>query len=1449
MSTGLEIAVIGLAGRFPGAADADAYWRNLRDGVDGITRFTSDEAMTWGVPAAVARDAGFVGAHGILTEADCFDHQFFGLNPREAAVRDPQHRVFLECCHAALEDAGYDPQRMSGLVGVFAGSSENDYLHHNVLRNPGVIAGYGSYQASVANLADFLATTVSYHLGLRGPSLNLRTACSTSLVAVHLACQALLAGACDAAIAGGVSLRLPNRRGYVYSEGHILSPDGLCRAFSDDAAGAIAGDGVGAVVLKRLADALADGDRIDAVVLGSAMNNDGHDKAGFTAPGLSGQAEVIRAAHLAAGITADEVGYVEAHGTGTPVGDPIEVGALNQAFGDLPRGSCLIGSVKTNIGHLDAAAGIAGFLKAVLAVRHAAIPPSLHFRQANPAIDFAAGPFAVAAALSAWPKGRPRIAGVSSYGMGGTNAHVIVGEAPTTSVVAPMVTPRLFMLSARSAEAADRLAVTTAEAMAASDAPEPAAAARTLATGRPRFTHRRVAVAATAAEAALRLRAAIAGRAGEQSRRVALLLPGQGAQHGRMAAGLRRDDPVVRDAWREACAALTPHLGLDLSRVVDATDADAHLRETALAQPALLALHWALAARWRAWGVTIDALVGHSIGEISAAAIAGALSLSDAARLVALRGRLMQAMPPGVMLAVPLPLARLRALAGGGVAVAAENAAELGVLSGPAEAIAAIEAHLVAEGVAAKRLHTSHAFHSPAMAPIAAQLRECVAGLAWRQPQIAIASTVTATWVDAATLANPEHWIANALQPVRFAAALDLLLAAPNRVLVEAGPPVLTGLARRAPGFAGEHLAVASLPSVTSDGDDRVTVLEALGRLWCAGVEPDIEAAFPAACTRTRLPTYPFARNRHWIEPATADSAPAKGGRLPLARWFTRPGWRTAGPPIATNVGPLLLIDDRGGLAEALAKRLVARGERVHRLAVDSASPDDHERVAATMQELGIATVVDCRPLDAVGDPTDPVAADHALAVAVTGPLLLAQSVARRPGLRLRLVMVTANACAVLGDDLLHPALATAHGPARVLPQEFAGWRSTAIDLDRRPGAADALDRLASEALGPLDVPLVALRGAARLVEDHVAVALPTAEGAPVDVTGAWLITGGLGGIGLTLAAALVARGVRGLALLGRGGVGDDPARSAAVAALEAAGARVVVLAADIADPVATRAALDAARAALGRVVGVVHAAGVADDRMLAAKEPADWQRVFAPKLRGTATLLAAFGDQPPATVVFASSLASALGGIGRADYCGANATLDAYAHWLRQRGVRAVAIGWDGWRDVGMATRLPAPDHLRDVMADLMADAIAPSEGAEVFLRALAGDEAQVLVSTRDFTTLARSFAEFTRTRVDAPAAQSGAGREGLERAYVLPATDAERAVAEAWQEMLGVSPIGAEDDFFELGGHSLLATQVASRLRTRLAVEVPLRALLTTPTVRGWAALFAATRDEVEL
>jgi acyl transferase domain-containing protein len=1029
-----DIAIIALSGRFPGAADPEALWNLLLQGREGISRFTPAEMLEAGATAAEIARPGHVPAGGVLDDVAGFDAGFFGFTPAEATLLDPQQRLFLECAWEALERAGIDPADYDGRIGTYAGAGNPVYLWENLLPNPAVRAAQGRYALTLATDKDMLAVRTAYKLGLRGPAVGVQTACSTSLVAVHLACQALIAGDCDMALAGGVSLGVLARRGYLYEEGMILSPDGHCRAFDAAAAGTVPASGVALLLLARATEAVERGDPILGIIRGSAINNDGRRKIGFTAPSSDGQAEVVRDALAVAGLEPADIGLVEAHGTGTGLGDPVEIAGLAEIFATVP-GPVALGALKANLGHLDSAAGAAGLIKAVLALNHGTIPPHPALTLPNPKLGLEKTPFRLSATPQPWQG--PRRAGVSAFGIGGTNAHVVVEAAPAPVPVPPAPGSFILPLSARSPAGLEALAHALADRLEGPDAPPLGDVAFTLAKGRRSWLCRHAMVVTDREQAVARLRGTITPTAPVPGARPFLLFPGQGSQYPGQGRELYATEPTYRAAIDRVADLLQPRLGFDIRPLMlppagGEAAVEPALRETVATQAALFATGWALAQLWAEKGVTPVGLMGHSIGELVAATLAGVWSLEEAAGIVATRARAMQDCPRGAMLSVPLALDALRPLLPPDVEPAVIEKART-VVGGPEASLSALAATLEAQGVTALRLRTSHAFHTTAVGPAAAALTRHVAGVALRAPTLPFISNLTGDWITAEQATDPAYWGQQLLSPVCLSAGLEKLLAEPGAVLLELGPGLSLGNAARQLGPNPPPL-VASLPGARDGGDAAIAFLEGLGRLWSLGVVP--AAALVRAGRRVPLPTTPFDRIRCWIDAVPEAKLPA-----PRRDRFHVPVWRPTPLPVAGDAGSLLLLADPGTLGDDLAAGLAAAGWQVRR---------QEDR---SIDALAAALTVRAWDVVLFGWGLEQPAATNGEGLGRLPLLLQVGAALADAGAGGRLIIPTQGAAAIGVERVASPAHAALFGAARVLSVEIPGLVARCVDLAGDPAA------------------------------------------------------------------------------------------------------------------------------------------------------------------------------------------------------------------------------------------------------------------------------------------------------------------------------------------------------------------------------------------------------------
>jgi len=1506
------IAIIGMGGRFPQARDVNEFWQRLRDGEECFTTFSVEDLEAAGVDRSILDDPAYVNTRGVIEDIDLFDAAFFGYTPREAEIMDPQQRLFLECAWESLERAGYAPATYPGLIGVYAGLSINSYLVSNLQPNRDLMRLVGGFQVMIGNDKDHMPTHVSYKLNLRGPSINVQSACSTSLVAVSLACQGLLNYQCDMALAGGVSVLVPQKVGYYYQENGILSPDGHCRAFDAEARGTVGGSGLGIVVLKRLQDALKDGDHIHAVIRGSAINNDGNAKVGYTAPGVTGQAEVIALAHALADVDVETISYIETHGTGTRLGDPIEMAALTQAFraSTDAKGFCAVGSVKTNIGHLDTAAGVAGLIKTVLAMEHRLLPPSLHFENPNPEIDFASSPFYVNTTLAEWPAGRtPRRAGVSSFGIGGTNAHVVVEEAPVVEPSGPARPQHLLVLSARTGTALE--AATTRLAGHLKQHPDTnlADVAYTLQVGRTPFPHRRMLVCDTLDSAVAALsggdpRQLLTSAEEPRTRSVAFMFPGQGSQYANMGATLYATEQTFREQVDLCAGLLAPHIGLDIRTLLypkeeEIAEAEQQLGQTKFTQPALFVIEYALAKLWMEWGIRPAAMIGHSIGEYVAACLAGVFSLPDALRLVALRGKMVQVLPPGAMLSVPLPESEVRPLLSRDLSLAAINAPALCTVSGATEAVALLAEELSARGVTSRRLHTSHAFHSAMMEPMLADFSAEVAKTNRKPPTLPYLSNVTGTWITAQLATDPAYWTRHLRQTVRFAQGITDLAQTPDQILLEVGPGhTLSTLARQQVDQDGNPLVFSSLPPAGDRQSDITSMLRTVGQLWLSGQQVDWQG-FSKHQRRQRviLPTYPFERQRYWVDPpqeagnAKKPAAVHKSRRL--EEWFYSPSWKRSTRPrphLSSNPGSRWLVfADQCGVGDRIAGRLCSGGEHVFTVTpgeqfartgektytLNPHRRDDYAMLLADLYTRGGIPdhIVHCWSVtedDAPpGGRVDFAAAQH---LGFYSLLFLTQALSER-GVSdpLNITVMSNGIWDVTGQEALCPEKATVLGACKVIAQEYTYISCRAIDIATNETTLndDLRDSLIAEITADVGEVVIAYRGGYRWVQAVEPLALPPVEESPWRHRGVYLITGGLGGIGLILAEHLARQASARLVLLGRSKLPerdeweellrtqdshDDRVRViGAIQALEELGAQVMPVSADVADEAEMSGVLDRIYSEFGELHGVIHAAGgSANDsfRTISASDRESCERQFRPKVHGLLVLDNLLRGRKLDFCLLFSSLSSVLGGIGFATYSAANIFMDAFVDQRRraENGTTWISVNWEGWR---MSEAQPSKSGSQE--STLVKLALAPSEGAEALTRIVATNEpGRVIVSTGDLETRIDQWTKLESLRrpelVEADVALSAHSRPKLQTPYVAPRNEVEEQIAGIWQVLLGVGEVGIYDNFYELGGHSLLAIQLLSRIRDAYKVEVPIQHFFGAPTVADLTEYVESARQKAE-
>ncbi|MDD9938436.1 MAG: SDR family NAD(P)-dependent oxidoreductase [Myxococcales bacterium] len=1364
-----DIAIVGISLRVPGAHTTGEFWSNLRDGVESISRFTDEDLLAAGETPEKLRNPAYVRAGGVLDGMESFDGEFFGFSPKECAILDPQHRHFTECCWEALEDAGHVPDSFEGQIGLFAGCGMGSYFYFNVCTNRELLDTVGMFLLRhTGNDKDFLSTRVSYLLDLKGPSVNVQTACSTSLVAVHLACQSLLTGECDMALAGGVTIEFPHRLGYLYREGEVLSPAGPCPACARRAGGPVFGSGAGVVTLRRLEDAIADGDHIYSVIRGSAVNNDGARKVGYLAPSVDGQASAMTEAHEVACVDPATITYIECHGTGTYMGDPIEISALTQAFRQQTEdtGFCRIGSVKTNIGHLDTAAGVVSLIKASLALQHKQIPPSLNFEKPNPTIDFERTPFVVNDALSDWSDERgPRRAGINSLGVGGTNAHVVVEEAPERPAADTTEHHHeLLLLSARNNSALDGNSQRLAAFLRDNPDVNLADVAHTLRVGRKAFDRRRVVAVRDVEEAIEVLEANDPRRVfnhtpveGDAS--VAFMFSGGGSQYPRMAADLYERYPVFKEHLDRGLVALQERTGYDFRQLFFAPEdeleeAAIEFEKTPRQLPGIFIVEYALAQLWRSWGIEPEVMIGHSVGENTAACLAGVIGFDDCLGLVILRGELVEKAPAGAMLSVQLPPEALEKHLEGDVDLATVNGPELCVASGSVEAVDALEQKLAEAEVEMRRLPIPVAGHSRMLDPILGEFRTYLQGVELSPPQLPFISNRTGQPITDEQAQSPDYWVEHLRHTVRFADGIDTLMQTPGRVLIEIGPgQTLCSLARQHPGARAGAQVFPTLRHKDDTIADDAFFLSSLGRAWASGVEIDLGRLHEGENRqRLSLPTYAFSHRPYFIEPTKLAQVGEDLENLAriedVTDWGSRPVWIQRPPEPATREQPgawLVFMDDVG-IGKRLVQRLKDRDLDVVQVFEGDTylKRSDHEYVISPERgRTGYDALV--RDLVASGRALGHIVHlwlvtreerfrpgssffHRNLEDGFHSLLFLAQALGEENVPRpLQLSVISTGMQRVAEEALPYPEKAAVLGPVRVIPREFTGVTCRSIDVElpqrslptlgsiveaiRRPvrGAGAVLDeiggQLESELLSAGDDSVVALRGGARYVQRYEPQTLAelSEPGAGLRQGGTYLITGGLGGLGLNLAEHLAKAARANLVLIGRTslperaewdrwltarGPEDVTSRKMLqIRAIEEAGGEVLTAAADVTNLEQMRDVLQRARDRFGSVHGVFHTAGVVRDELIQLKLESDVEDVFAPKVHGTLVLDALFEDSDLELMVLFSSTSAITGPTGQVDYVAANAFLDAYAQGKAgdsQR--RTLAVNWGIWHQVGMA-------------------------------------------------------------------------------------------------------------------------------------------------------------------
>lgn len=1439
----LQIAIIGMAGRFPGAKNVLEFWHNIKNGVESISFFSDDELENSYIDPVRKNHPDYVKARGILGNIADFDAAFFDINPREAEIMDPQQRLFLECAWEALENAGYTPASFQGQIGIVAGSYHNTYLLNNLYSNPALLELLGGDVVMHGNASDHLATHIAYKLNLKGPSFTIQTACSTSLVAVHQACQSLLVGECDMALAGGVCVSIPEKSGYLYQEGGILSPDGHCHAFDAKAEGTVFGNGLGIVVLKRLDDALAAGDNIVTVIKGSAINNDGSLKVGYMAPSVDGQANVIAQALAISGVEPDSIGYIETHGTGTAMGDTIEVTALNKVYSEATanRNFCALGSVKTNIGHLNAASGIAGLIKSILVLQHKTLPPSLHFENPNPRINFADSPFYVNRKCMEWRAGpTSRRAGLSSFGVGGTNVHMILEEAnlDKTDLV---TSSQLLLLSAKTTDALDSMTANLREYLKNQPDVNLADVAFTLQVGREPFNYRRMAVCKNTEHALQILEnsdlecVATYPVADKSFKKIVFIFAGSGNHYVNMALGLYQDQPLFREQVDHCAAIVKPILGYDLTTILyplldEKERAEQQLQHPAVAEVCWFVIEYALAKLWLSLGVQPQLMIGHGVGEYVAACLAEVFSLEDALRLVVAYGQLTQ------------------------------QSSE----------------HAVAKQVKMIKLN---------------------------EPQIPYFSTFTEELIIASDVTNPDYWVKHSHHRALFSDSLECIFTqiakGSNPLLLEMGPGQLLTLLAKSPLLPTSHyLVYSSLRSLQDKQADREFLLDLLGKLWLTGISINWSLLHNhERRLRIPLPTYPFQRQPYWIEARndsdTNNNKQVGGKNQNILDWFYVPSWQqsalTQTENLFTELKEWLVFANDDAVSNQIIKFLqdniqtvtkVLPGEQFAEIGMGTFMLNPHisshyDALIDALYRTNKAPNKIIHLWNITGHLANKVNENTLVEqehLRFYSLLSLAQALGKQKNpTQIEIYVLTNNMQEVVGGDLQYPEKATVLGPCRVISQEYPSISCSSIDIDV---SADSIipNKIFSSLMREFTVSspdkVVAYRGNYRWVQKFQpwkVNALPT-QSHLLRKNGVYLITGGMGGIGLSLAEYLAENYQAKLVLIGRSkfpqreewagwikqyGEQDKISKKIKkIKELETKGAVVLVLHADVTEESDMTMAIAETYATFSAIHGVIHAAGVAGGGLIQSKTFDMVAEVFKPKINGAIILCKLLRETKLDFLLFCSSIGSILSAVGQVDYCAANAFLDALAHYTNtQTDTYTLSVNWDTWQDVGMAVETPVPALIQNIREESLKQGILSHEAQKIFPGILTSKLPQIIISTQNLQTIIKQHQEFNIEKLYKSSGimpQLGAAhsRPNLPVAFVAPTTEVEIKVVEILEEILGISGVGVEDNFFDLGGHSLLASQVLARFREIFAVDLSLDTIFTTPTA---ADLAIAVEDKI--
>jgi len=1487
-TNGFEIAIVGMSGRFPGSKNVKEFWENLCAGKELITHFNKEELLESGIPKEFIDDPTYVRSRGIIEDADEFDAKLFGFYPKEVEMLDPQQRLFLECTWEAMEDAGYTPDNYEGLAGVFGGIGMNTYVLQFLNSNKDLTTSAEGYQLSIGNDKDFLTTRVSYKLNLKGPSLDVQTACSTSSVATHLACMNLLNFQCDLAIAGGTTISTPIKSGYHYQEGMILSPDGHCRPFDEKAGGTVAGSGVGIVVLKRLEDAISDKDNIYAVIKGSAYNNDGSMKVGYTAPGVMGQTEVISSAYAMADVPMETIGYIEAHGTGTTLGDPIEVEALTDAFRQETDNTkyCAIGSVKSNVGHLDTAAGVTGLIKAALSVYHGVIPPSINYTSPNPKINFDESPFYVNTELNEWKSnGNPRRAGVSSFGIGGTNVHIVLEQPPKTDEVEKSIDWHLLPFSAKTSKSLIDGQNKFKEYIETNDEGSIRDIAYTLQTGRKHFEKRHFTVANNKKNLLKSFADPLKINNANiliENPSVVFMFSGQGSQYVNMCKELYEADSIFEKYADECFDILHNDLYTNLKNVIfpendNNNEASEKLKQTEYTQPALFVIEYSLAMTLIDLGIYPQKMVGHSIGEFVAACIAGVMDLETALTLVVKRGQLMQSLDKGLMLSIVLPEKELLELIPSELDLAVINAPNLCVVSGQEDRIIEFSKSLKEKEIVNTILHTSHAFHSRMMDPILTDFKSLVESFNLSTPSIPYFSNVTGELITDENATDPNYYVNHLRYTVRFSENISNILEDKKAILLEVGPgSTLVSLAKYSPKGKGRTI-INSVKHPKQEINDKEMFLTAIGNLWLSGLEIDWNKFYDDKPSRVHLPTYAFDKKRYWLKTKSNVARGFESKSNDNLYHYT--SWKRKRIKSSDQIDKgsrntiLTFEDDNVSITKLLSENelvekiiTVIPGKKFNVLSPNKIemNPSSRNEYIQLFEELIKSNTIPNKIIhnwSSLNNNGSNENFDSIQSLGYFSLVNLANAIFEKDIThKIQVDVITSGIFDVIGTEELNPNKSTILGACKVIHQEFENLKVRTIDIESsNDPVSDDFTHLLSEEVFNIEMETaIALRGNHRWVQTFEPLEIDNSNSKSlIAEKGVYIITGGLGRIGLTLAEFLSAKYKAKIYLLDQIElppkakwyelINQDKEKNFVIdkvtklKKLDDIGVNINVRKVDTSNFAELKNIFDGIMHDDKNINGVFHAAGsLGEDmaKLVYQVSEKSFSEQIKTKIKSTENLSLILEDKKVDFVLLQSSLSAILGGLGFASYAAANCYLDAFVQSKVRNGNKTkwITVNWDAWS----FDKTSIGEEVK---------AITPKVGIKSFEKILTQKAPQqVIVATGNLDDRINQWiidkGESENESIEDENIELHE-RPNINSEYVEPKTDLEKQILPEWIKLLGIEKIGINDNFFDLGGDSLIGTQLVSRMRKIFSVDIPIQAIFENATIKGIAELIQKEKN----